>query len=226
MLRNIIIGFAVVLGLVVAGAYLQPRMVHVERSVTIHASAEQIFPYLNDYEEFNRWSPWAHRDPDATYEFSDPSGGVGASMSWAGDESVGVGSQEITVSEFPNHLEMALDFGDDGTAVAFFDLVPGDEGTVVTWGFDTDMGMNPVGRYMGLMMDKWIGADYEDGLTNLQGLVEEQVSVPRDPSGAAMEMPMSDDGEEMSKDAMENDEPAVPMDSGEKPDGSEMPNDK
>jgi hypothetical protein len=34
------------------------------------------------------------------------------------------------------------------------------------------MGVNPVGRWMGLMMDRWVGADYERGLANLKALVE------------------------------------------------------
>jgi hypothetical protein len=34
------------------------------------------------------------------------------------------------------------------------------------------MGMNPVGRYMGLMMDRWVGGDYERGLLQLKAQVE------------------------------------------------------
>jgi len=32
--------------------------------------------------------------------------------------------------------------------------------------------MNPMGRWMGLMMDGWVGPDYETGLSNLKSLVE------------------------------------------------------
>jgi hypothetical protein len=42
----------------------------------------------------------------------------------------------------------------------------------VTWMLDTDMGAGPIGRWMGLMMDKWVGGDYETGLQNLKSLVE------------------------------------------------------
>jgi effector-binding domain-containing protein len=41
---------------------------------------------------------------------------------------------------------------------------------------DTDVGMSPVGRYMGLMFDTWIGKDYEEGLANLKKLVEENAT--------------------------------------------------
>ena len=34
------------------------------------------------------------------------------------------------------------------------------------------MGARPAGRWLGLMMDNWVGADYERGLSNLKALVE------------------------------------------------------
>lgn len=172
MLKNIVIGIVGLVVLLVVGAYLLPRVVHVERTVVINASAEEIFPLVNDYARFNDWSPWAHRDPDAIYEFSDVTSGVGAEMRWSGNAQVGTGRQEITLSEPYSRIETWLDFGAQGTAEAFFTFEPVDGGTEVTWGFDSDMGMNPIGRYMGLMMDTWVGGDYETGLNNLKALVE------------------------------------------------------
>jgi len=172
MLRNLLMGLAVLILVIVAGAYLTPRNVHVERMVTIDAPAQAIFPYLNDYRRFTEWSPWADRDPNAVYSFEGPDTGVGARMSWSGNDQVGIGTQEIILSDSPNRLETHLDFGDQGEAVAFFDLHPVEGGTEVIWGFDTDMGLNPIARYMGLMMDSWVGGDYEEGLANLKAAVE------------------------------------------------------
>ncbi len=214
MLRAIITVVSALGMLLILGAYLTPRVVHVERSVTIHASADQIFPYLNDLRAANEWSPWANRDLDLVSEFSGPPSGVGATMSWSGNDAVGTGTQEITLSEPPNRLEVALDFGPDGTAIAFFDLNDHAEGTEVVWGFDTDMGMNPIGRYMGLMMDSWVGADYAEGLINLRDLVEDQVSVPRDPQGNPMEMPS-----EARDDNPSTDDMGKPEEDGVKPGG-------
>ena len=44
----------------------------------------------------------------------------------------------------------------------------------MTWGFESDLGMNPMARWMGLMMDSLVGGDYEQGLANLKDLVEGQ----------------------------------------------------
>jgi hypothetical protein len=173
MLRNVLIGLVALVVLIVGVGYLIPGRVEVSRTVTIDAPAEVIFPYINDYRRFNEWSPWADRDPDAVYTFEGPDAGVGARMSWQGGESVGAGSQEITLSEFPTRLETHLDFEGEGFADAYFTLVPAEGGgTDVTWGFTTHMGPNPIAHYLGLMMDGWVGADYEAGLENLRVLVE------------------------------------------------------
>ncbi|MCX8952648.1 hypothetical protein OU790_04290 [Ruegeria sp. NA] len=38
--------------------------------------------------------------------------------------------------------------------------------------FESDLGLNPMSRWMELMMDKWVGGDYERGLNNLKVLIE------------------------------------------------------
>jgi hypothetical protein len=105
--------------------------------------------------------------------FEGPEAGVGNVMSWVSAKpEVGSGRQEITLSTPDARVESALDFGDMGTAQASFDLVPEGAGTRVTWGLVSDMGNNPIGRYMGLMLDRWVGADYEKGLAALKAKVE------------------------------------------------------
>ena len=163
----------VVLLLVVVGCVL-PSTTHVERSTVINAPQAQIFAYLNDFQKFNLWSPWANKDPNTRYQFSGPASGVGSKMSWQSDhKGVGSGSQEITVSQPSDYLETFLDFGDQGTATANFRLSNTNGLTQITWGFDVDHGWNLLSRYFGLMMDDMVGADYEAGLVNLKRVVEE-----------------------------------------------------
>ncbi|MCY4178887.1 MAG: SRPBCC family protein [Litoreibacter sp.] len=77
------------------------------------------------------------------------------------------------IESVPNEsVKNALDFGDMGTAIADYKLVEEGGITTVTWGLTADMGAGPIGRWMGLMMDDWVGADYERGLSNLKALVE------------------------------------------------------
>ena len=167
-------GAVLLLALVfVAVGLLLPRAVSVERSIVIDAPPSEVFPYVNSLKAGADWSPWLGRDPEVALTYSGPDDGVGATLEWASDHpQVGNGRQEIVASEPDARVETALDFGDMGAATAQFLLVPENGRTTVTWTLDTDMGGNPVGRWMGLMMDRWVGGDYETGLSNLKNLVE------------------------------------------------------
>ena len=164
----------VVLLVVVGGVgFLLPRTVRVERSATVAAPPAAVFALVNSYRRFNEWSPWAGLDPAARYAFGGPEQGKGAWMSWVGDpDKVGTGRQEITESRPFERVGSSIDFGRQGTASAAFALSPSGGGTRVTWSFQTDLGMNPFMRYMGLMFDRWIGADYEKGLAGLEKVAE------------------------------------------------------
>jgi hypothetical protein len=94
-------------------------------------------------------------------------------MTWSSQDSrVGSGSQEIIASEPDQRVESALEFGGMGVTTSWLALKPEGTGTRVTWGLQADMGASPVGRYMGLAMDRWVGPDFEAGLKALKALVE------------------------------------------------------
>ena len=169
-----LIGLAAVLAVVFfGGAFLLPKEVTVERSIAINAPPADIFPHLNSLKAAGEWSLWLERDPEVQLTYSGPEAGVGAKLAWASDDpQVGNGTQEITLSEPDKRIETALDFGPMGQALAHFDLEEIGGATNVTWGLESDMGNNPTWRWMGLMMDDWVGGDYETGLANLKALVE------------------------------------------------------
>jgi hypothetical protein len=94
-------------------------------------------------------------------------------MGWRSENpEVGSGTQIITASVPSSRVSTDLDFGEMGPAHAEFLLAPAGTGTLLTWRLTADMGMNPVTRWLGLLMDRWVGADYEKGLSKLKSLVE------------------------------------------------------
>lgn len=172
MVRNIIIGLVVLVVVVVGAAFVLPQNVHVERSTVIAAQPIAVFEIVNDLTRAKDWGPWYKREPDMQLTLEGPPQGVGAKISWK-SETQGEGSQEIIESTEFSRVRTKLDFGGQGTAFATINLEAVEGGTKVTWSMDTDVGMNPVGRYMGLMFDTWVGKDYEEGLANLKKLVED-----------------------------------------------------
>lgn len=173
ILKKIVVAVAVVVGLLAVCGFLLPRQVHVERSAVIEAPPSTVFALLNGYKMFNKWSPWYALDPQAKYTYEGPDFGVGAKMTWVGDpKTVESGSQEIIESRHAELVRARLDFGGGGTGTYAFALAPEGSGTKVTWAFDTDLGMNPMSRYFGLMFDDMIGKDYDKGLAGLKTLAE------------------------------------------------------
>lgn len=175
LFRKALLGIGALLVLLVAVGFMLPRNVHVERTITINAPRAAVFPLVNGFARFNEWSPWAALDPTAKYSCQGPAEGVGARISWVGDPAtLGSGSQTITASTPLEMVKTAVDFGPQGKAAGTFTLAEEGANTRVTWGFDIDLGNNPMSRYFGLMFDSMIGADYERGLAGLKKVAEAQ----------------------------------------------------
>ena len=172
---KILLGILVTLAvLFVIGGMVLPSERHVERSVVVKADQAKVFSLVNDFREFNKWSPWATYDPEGTrYEFSGPAAGVGSKMSWTSEHpNVGSGTQEIVDSQPNTMVKSKLTFeGFETPSYATFTLEPADDGTRLTWSFDANLD-SMIGRYMGLMLEKWVGGDYERGLARLKELAE------------------------------------------------------
>ncbi|WP_209598946.1 SRPBCC family protein [Ruegeria sp. HKCCSP351] len=173
ILQRILAGLCLLVFLFVAVSYVLPGKAEVSRSITIDAPAAVIFPFVNSMQATEKWSPWLSRDPETKLSYSGPEEGVGNKLNWSSDHAqVGTGSQEIVESVENQLVKTDLDFGQMGTASASFTLTPDGDATNVTWGFESDLGLNPMSRWMGVMMDKWVGGDYERGLNNLKALIE------------------------------------------------------
>lgn len=171
--KFLLVGIVILIAALAGGAFLLPNHVHVERQVEIAAPARVIFPLVNNFRNTEKWSPWLARDPQTDVMYSGPAQGEGARMSWRSEHpEVGAGSQVITDSEPDRLVRVALAFEGHGNATATFRLRPEGAGTVLVWGFDTDLGANPLMRYLGLMFDKWVGEDYEAGLANIKQIAE------------------------------------------------------
>jgi effector-binding domain-containing protein/uncharacterized protein YndB with AHSA1/START domain len=185
-LKKLVFGIGLFAVLLVAIGFFLPRTAHVERSIVIEAPQATVFTVLNGFRQFDRWSPWAGIDPNATTTYEGPETGVGSKMSWAGNDAVGTGSQEILESTPYERIRVRLVFGEfPGDFTATYALAPEGSGTRVTWSFDADYGSSIFGRYFGLLSDSMLGPDYEKGLGRLKPFAE---SLPKaDFSGMAFE---------------------------------------
>jgi len=168
-----IVVFGFLCAVLIGAALFLPSIVTVERSIVVDRSPETVFPLVSDVRNWESWSPWYAKDKDMKLTYSEgPTDQVGSSYSWE-SESQGSGQLTITRSEPPREMAYDLDFGEQGTAKSFFILKPqGDGHTEVTWKMDADMGTNPIGKLMGLTMDRMVGPDFESGLANIKSVAE------------------------------------------------------
>jgi len=153
---------------VIIGSFFLPPDYHVQRSLLIKATPQTIFPYLNDLRRWPDWTAWnTNREPSLVYMPSSPSSGVGAVQSWTAKS--GSGSIKLTASDPNEGVDYELNFNEGrfiSTGQIRFVVKP--DGTLVVWRSNGKLGGNPVARYLGLLMDKWMGSDFEIGLQNLR----------------------------------------------------------
>jgi uncharacterized protein YndB with AHSA1/START domain len=174
MLKKIALGLAVIVAAVLLFALTKPDTFSVERSATIKAPPEKIYPLISDFRQWPQWSPWEKLDPNMKRSLSGAPQGVGSVYGWSGNDDVGEGRMEITSATAPTQVNIKLDFLKPFEAhnTTVFTLTPQGDGTQVKW---VMQGPAPyVTKLMTLFvsMDKMVGKDFETGLANMKVVAE------------------------------------------------------
>jgi len=169
--QKLIYGIGGTLLLIIIIGFALPQQHRIEETIEIDAHPATIFALVNDFHRFSQWVPWAKTDPNARFLYSGATRGEGAIMTWDGAV-IGSGAQVITESRAYEYVGIAMNPGEDGEARSWFDVTRGIGNTQVKWGFETDHGMNIVGRYFAAMLGGIVARDYHDGLVQLKQLAE------------------------------------------------------
>lgn len=179
-LKRILIGFAAVIVVLIVVVALQPAEYRVMRSAVVEAPPSTVFSTVNDFHQWNAWSPWAKLDPAAKNTFEGPSAGKGAIFTWSGNADIGEGRMTILDSLPDERVKIDLEFIKPfaSKCLTEFAFKPAGEGTSVTWNMSGENGF--IGKAMCLFMDmdKMVGGDFERGLANLNSVVKEKAPDP------------------------------------------------
>ncbi|MFL5066725.1 MAG: SRPBCC family protein [Xanthobacteraceae bacterium] len=160
---------AAAIAAVLAYAATQPDRFEVQRSTSIRASAERIFPFINDLRTFNTWNPFDKKDPNVKGTYSGPESGKGAAYAFESSQA-GTGRLEIADAAPPSRVTMRLTMIKPLAAdnrVQFI-LQPQGDMTRVTWAMDGDVPF--VGKLIHLFvdMDRMVGQEFANGLAELK----------------------------------------------------------
>jgi uncharacterized protein YndB with AHSA1/START domain len=170
----ILIVLAVLVVALVIFIAMQPTEFRITRSATISAPPAAVFAHINDFQKWQRWSPWEKMDPNLTRTFGGASGGKGAIYAWAGNKKVGEGRMTILDSTPAQLIQIQLEFLKPfrATNTAEFTFQPQANQTLLTWSMTGKRTF--MFKAFGLLMnmDKLIGGDFERGLANLKSVVE------------------------------------------------------
>ena len=174
MIKTIAVVFALLIAALLIFAATKPDAFRVERSTTIKAPPEKIFPFINDFHQWPAWSPWEKIDPNSKRTFGGAPAGVGAVYEWNGNKEVGQGRMEIIESLPPSKMVMKIDFIQpfEGHNVVEFILSKESDSTKVTQAM---YGPSPfISKVMSLFfsVDKMVGTKYDEGLANLKSISE------------------------------------------------------
>lgn len=174
MFKTIGILLVVVVGGLLAFAATRPSVFQVQRTASIKAPPEKIFPLIEDFHRWSGWSPYEKLDPEMKRIYSGAASGKGAVYEWNGNNKVGQGRMEITDASPPNRVTIKLDFlrPFEGHNTAEFTLDGRGDSTIVTWAM---YGPNRyIAKVMSLFMslDRMVGRDFETGLANLKAAAE------------------------------------------------------
>lgn len=174
MFKTIAIVLLLVVAVILILASTRPDTFRVQRSITIQAPPEKIFPQIDTLASWKSWSPYEKLDPAMQRSYAGPASGKGAVYAWDGNGKVGAGRMEIIESLPASSVVFKLDFVRplEGHNTATFTLLPGADGTTVTWAMQGRAAY--ISKLMGLFfnMDDMIGKDFAAGLARLKTLSE------------------------------------------------------
>lgn len=169
MIETIVVVVALIAAILIYAA-TRPDTFRVERSARIQAPPERVFALIEDFRNWELWSPWEKRDPDLKRTYSGAAKGAGAAYAWEGNSKVGAGRMEIVNAVPSSHVAIKLDFirPFEGHNVAEFSLEPDGAATNLIWSMHGPSSY--MAKLMGLLfnMDRMIGKDFEAGLSNLE----------------------------------------------------------
>lgn len=169
MIKKILLGLVAVIAIILVVASFQSDDLNVTRSATINAAPDAVFKVVNDFRQWDAWSPWSKLDKDMKKSLEGPPEGVGAIYKWSGNNEVGEGSTKLVESKPNEKIGMKLEFVRPfaGSSDVTFTFAPEGAGTKVTWSMQSKKPF--IGKVMGLFMDceKMCGDQFIEGLNNL-----------------------------------------------------------
>ena len=177
--RIIFYWIAGIIALLIIISFLLPRTYKVERSIAISSKPEVIYGLTSNFKLWKLWVPWTKEiDSTAVFEMQSEPARIGTSWKWNGKI---LGQGEMILTELiPGQLvgyKLSFDEGKYQSRGRMI-IERKQDSVKVSWIDEGDLGYNPIGRFMGLFMERMMAPDFEKGLAKLKTLAEKRKDWP------------------------------------------------
>jgi len=174
MIKKLLLGLVVVLLALVGLIASRPSTFTVQRTLTMKAAPEYVFPFVNSFYRWADWSPWNDLDPNMKRTYEGPVLGVGSVYAWAGNDRVGEGRMTLEESRKDELVRIKLEFLRPYPSVntTTLTITPVAGGSSVTWAMEGHSDFMGKAASLFMDMDAMVGPDFEAGLARLRMLSE------------------------------------------------------
>jgi len=174
ILRGIFLIFGLFAALIVAGYFL-PAKQTIERSLTIDAYPEDIYPFISNLQAYSQWSPLYAQIADAQIIYGGADEGIGQTMAWQGSAGpYPFGSQEIIESQAGEFTKVKVNLsGREATAIHALLPLENGEGVTVLTKSEIELGGFPYfERIKTKMRQGWFNEQFDQALVRLKTISE------------------------------------------------------
>mgnify|MGYP001086942125 CR=1 FL=1 len=149
-----------------------PSTYKVERSIEINASPAKVYGIVSKFSRFDEWSPWSEKDTALKVTYQGTDGTIGSMYIWKGNKDVGNGMMQMFELDENKKVAYKMQFGGGKDTATGYMILQSEDGskTNVTWGFTGETSF--IFRFFNLLMDKFVGKDFEHGLNKLKAVAE------------------------------------------------------
>lgn len=152
---------------------VQPNSFSFSRTKIIKAPASIIFNKVNDFKNWNEFSPWLEQDSNTSLTYGDTTSGKNAFYSWKSDV-LGEGSMKTISIEKYNYINQIINFIEPFESQSHIDwnFETTAEGTKVTWSMDGKQDfITKIYTTFVSSIESSTAPDFERGLVKLDSVI-------------------------------------------------------
>lgn len=174
-LFRVFLSFFIIAGLFFGISLFFPRTYKVERTVTINKPVHEVFAFMSDLRNWERWSAWNKSLDSSLHTFySRRSDSLGAKQYFNGNL---LGQGRFMINHYKPDEIVGYNLhmnGGEASANGVFLFRPEGAGTQLSWIDSGDVGYNPIFRYMIPSKVSSTEKAFDEGLQSIKKVVEQR----------------------------------------------------